>query len=92
MESNPESHADIVKEMREFALEREYSECAPSSNRVVGSDMRMFAKRLEAAHKREVAKLVSNLDALEKAMERVCSRDAIAEIITVKKEIQNETK
>lgn len=44
------------------------------------------------AHRREVAELVANLDALEKAMERVCSRDEVNEIIAIKKEIQDEGK
>lgn len=45
--------------------------------------------RIEAAHRREKAGLVRSLDALEKAMDRVCSRDEIAEIMAVREEIQD---
>lgn len=56
------------------------------------NDVREIDRRFLAAHKREVAELTANLDALEKAMERVCSRDEVNEIVAIKKEIQNEGK
>lgn len=49
-----------------------------------------YADRIEAAHEREIKGLIANLDALEKAVDRVCSRDEVAEIIAVKKEIQDD--
>lgn len=53
-------------------------------------DLLFLANRIEAAHEREVKGLIANLDALEKAVDRVCSRDEVAEIIAVKKEIQDD--
>lgn len=84
--SNNETIAEIVREMRAYA----------KNSKVNGGEVDVwnwladYAKRIEAAHKREIKGLIANLDALEKAVDRVCSRDEVAEIIAVKKEIQDD--
>ena len=48
-----------------------------------------FKLRIEAAHERELAGLVSKLDALERAIEAVCDKETVEKIIAKKKDIQN---
>ena len=66
------------KKIYEFLAERSQGGVPPSV-REIGKAVGLKSTSTVQAH----------LDALEKAMERVCSRDEIVEIIAVKKEIQN---
>lgn len=87
MASN-ETHAEIVREMRGPYYKMGRSNA--SLDKQMMDYMSFIANRIEAAHEREVKGLIANLDALEKAVDRVCSRDEVAEIIAVKKEIQDD--
>ena len=87
MASN-ETHAEIVREMRGPYYKMGRSNA--SLDKQMMDYMSFIADRIESAHEREVKGLIANLDALEKAVDRVCSRDEVAEIIAVKKEIQDD--
>ena len=86
--ANNETVAEIVREMRGPYYKMGRSNA--SLDKQMMDYMSFIANRIEAAYKREIKGLIANLDALEKAVDRVCSRDEVAEIIAVKKEIQDD--